>query len=166
MVFFPVCPCLWPWLLLNNILEATSKSFLNHAIDRWVEIHKISELVYSRTGPILNSRLLFFFGGISTLYSSSSDHLEFGLFNTYYPQIHCFLGGASGKESSFQCRRHKRCRFSSLEESMATHSSILAWRIPMDRGAWWAILHGVARFRQDWVTKQSRAHTNSVCSKS
>ena len=25
-----------------------------------------------------------------------------------------------------------------LEEDMATHSSILAWRIPMDRGAWWA----------------------------
>ena len=22
---------------------------------------------------------------------------------------------------------------------MATHSSILAWRIPMDRGDWWAI---------------------------
>ena len=30
-----------------------------------------------------------------------------------------------------------------LEEGMATHSSILAWRIPMDRGAWWAA-HGVA----------------------
>ena len=26
-----------------------------------------------------------------------------------------------------------------LEEGMATHSSILAWRIPMDREAWWAI---------------------------
>ena len=25
-----------------------------------------------------------------------------------------------------------------LEEGMATHSSILAWRIPMDRGTWWA----------------------------
>ena len=25
-----------------------------------------------------------------------------------------------------------------LEKGMATHSSILAWRIPMDRGAWWA----------------------------
>ena len=25
-----------------------------------------------------------------------------------------------------------------LEESMATYSSIVAWRIPMDRGAWWA----------------------------
>ena len=30
-----------------------------------------------------------------------------------------------------------------LEESMAAHSSILAWRIPMDRGAWWATVHGV-----------------------
>ena len=29
----------------------------------------------------------------------------------------------------------------SLEEGMATHSSILAWRIPMDRGAWWAAVH-------------------------
>ena len=30
----------------------------------------------------------------------------------------------------------------SLEEDMATHSSILAWKIPMDRGAWWATVHG------------------------
>ena len=26
---------------------------------------------------------------------------------------------------------------------MGTYSSILAWRIPMDRGAWWAAGHGV-----------------------
>ena len=32
-----------------------------------------------------------------------------------------------------------------LEEGMATHSSILAWRIPMDRGAWLARVHGVAK---------------------
>ena len=30
---------------------------------------------------------------------------------------------------------------------MATHSSILAWKNPMDRGAWWAPVHGVARSR-------------------
>ena len=30
---------------------------------------------------------------------------------------------------------------------MATHSSILAWRIPMDRGAWRATVHGVATSR-------------------
>ena len=32
-----------------------------------------------------------------------------------------------------------------LEDAMATHSSILAWRIPMDRGAWWAAVHRVAQ---------------------
>ena len=31
-----------------------------------------------------------------------------------------------------------------LEEGMAVHSSILAWRIPMDRGASWATVHGVS----------------------
>ena len=30
-----------------------------------------------------------------------------------------------------------------LEEGMATHSSILTWRIPLDRRAWWATVHGV-----------------------
>ena len=32
-----------------------------------------------------------------------------------------------------------------LEEGMATHSSIFAWRIPMNRGAWWATVHEVAK---------------------
>ena len=31
-----------------------------------------------------------------------------------------------------------------LEEGVATHSSILAWRVPTDRRAWWAAVHGVA----------------------
>ena len=34
-----------------------------------------------------------------------------------------------------------------LEEGMATHSSILAWKIHMDRGAWWTTVHGVAKSR-------------------
>ena len=34
-----------------------------------------------------------------------------------------------------------------LDEDMATHFIILAWRIPMDRGAWWAIVHGVTKSR-------------------
>jgi len=32
-----------------------------------------------------------------------------------------------------------------LEEGMAAHSSILAWRIPMDRRAWRATVHKVAK---------------------
>ena len=34
-----------------------------------------------------------------------------------------------------------------LEEGLAIHSNIFAWRIPMDRGAWWATVHGVAKSR-------------------
>ena len=30
-------------------------------------------------------------------------------------------------------------------EGMATHSSILTWRIPMDRGTWQAAVHGLAK---------------------
>ena len=36
----------------------------------------------------------------------------------------------------------------SLEEGMATHSNILAWRIPKDRGAWRAAVH---RVRKSWT---------------
>ena len=32
-----------------------------------------------------------------------------------------------------------------LEKEMATHSSTHAWENPMDRGAWWATVHGVAK---------------------
>ena len=32
-----------------------------------------------------------------------------------------------------------------LKEGMATHFSILVWRIPIDRGAWQAAVHGVAK---------------------
>ena len=30
-------------------------------------------------------------------------------------------------------------------DPLEDHSSFLAWRIPMDRGAWWATVHGVAK---------------------
>ena len=32
-----------------------------------------------------------------------------------------------------------------LEKGMETHSSILAWKIPMDRGAWQATVHGIMK---------------------
>ena len=38
-----------------------------------------------------------------------------------------------------------------LEEDMATHSSIVAWRFPMDRGAWWLIVHRVAKSHKEFV---------------
>ena len=44
-----------------------------------------------------------------------------------------------------------------LEKGMATHSSVLAWRIPMNRGAQWATIHGVMKSRK-WP-KQLSTHT-------
>ena len=57
-----------------------------------------------------------------------------------------------GKEPTCQCRRHETWVQSlgwkdPLEEGMATHCSFLAWRIPMDREVWWAIVHGVTQNR-------------------
>ena len=37
---------------------------------------------------------------------------------------------------------------------MDTHSSILAWRIPMDRGAWRTTVHGVLKSRTQLSTAQ------------
>ena len=57
------------------------------------------------------------------------------------------LAFSDSKESS--CNVGDLCLMPGLgrspEEGMATHSSILAWRIPMDRGAWGAIVHGVVK---------------------
>ena len=39
---------------------------------------------------------------------------------------------------------------------MVTHSSILASRIPMDRGSWWAAVHGVSKSLTRQVTEHAR----------
>ena len=65
----------------------------------------------------------------------------------YYYSILGFPSGSDGKEST--------CNVGDLgsipgwedplEKEMAIHSSNLAWRIPMDRGAWQAIVHGITK---------------------
>ena len=61
--------------------------------------------------------------------------------------ILCFPGGSDSEESA--CNEGDWVRSlgweGPLEEGMATHSSILAWRIPMDRGAWQATVDGVKK---------------------
>ena len=58
-----------------------------------------------------------------------------------------FPGGSDGKESA--CNAGDLSLTPGLGRSpgggMATHSNILAWKIPMDRGAWWATVHGVTK---------------------
>jgi len=63
-----------------------------------------------------------------------------------------FAGGSDGKESA--CNAGYLGLISGLERSpgerhfwngKVTHSSILAWTISMNRRAWRAIVHGVAK---------------------
>ena len=58
-----------------------------------------------------------------------------------------FPGDSDGKESA--CNVGDLVSIPGLERSpgggRATHSSILFLRIPMDRAAWWAAVHGVAK---------------------
>ena len=49
-----------------------------------------------------------------------------------------------------------------LEEVMATHSSILAWRITMDRGAWRATVPGWGRKESDTTERLSTAQQSQV----
>ena len=46
-----------------------------------------------------------------------------------------------------------------LEEGMATHSSVLAMENPMDRGAWQATVHRVAKSRR----KRKQLSTCNTC---
>ena len=55
-----------------------------------------------------------------------------------------FPGGTSGKESTCQCRRHKRCGFDPWFKKIPGGGNgnpfqYLCLENPMDRGAWWAI---------------------------
>ena len=52
--------------------------------------------------------------------------------------------------------------FHALEEEMATHSSVLAWRIPGTGGSWWAAVYGVAQSRTR--PKRLSSSSSSVCS--
>ena len=60
-----------------------------------------------------------------------------------------FPGGSDGKESV--CMQETQVQSlgweDPLEKGMVTYSPILAWRIPMDRGAWQATVPGVAKTR-------------------
>ena len=59
-----------------------------------------------------------------------------------------FMGFPGGADICLQCGRpgfNPWVGRIPLEEGMATHSSILAWRLLMDRGAWRARVHGMTK---------------------
>ena len=45
---------------------------------------------------------------------------------------------------------------------MAGHSSLLAWRFPTDRGAWWATVHGFAKSQTQLSGLAKQAHFSEI----
>ena len=72
----------------------------------------------------------------------------------------------SGKESAFQCRRSRRCRFDSWVEEIPWRR---AWQltpvflpgVSMDRGAWRATIHGVTK-NQTQLNVHTHTHTQYI----
>ena len=86
---------------------------------------------------------------LQTVISLEKDAHKSSYSCTLKPQWGGFPGGSDGKESACNVGDPGLIQVWSLgwednlEKEMATHSSILAWRIPMDRGAWWPRVCGV-----------------------
>ena len=82
----------------------------------------------------MTERLHFHFS-LSCLGEGNGNPLQCSTFLYWSVVDSGFPGGTSGEEPACQCRRYKRCGFDPwvggpFGEAMATHSSILAWRIP------------------------------------
>ena len=60
-----------------------------------------------------------------------------------------YPGGTSGKAPACQCRRYGRNKFNPLEDGMATHSRILAWKIPWTEESGGLQVHGVTKESSD-----------------
>ena len=73
-----------------------------------------------------------------------------------YPILQ-LLRGFPGSSEVKNLPAKQETQVRSLEEKMATHSSILAWRIPMNREAWQATVHRAARVGHDLASKQQSA---------
>ena len=75
-----------------------------------------------------------------------------------------FPGGASGKEPACQCRRHKRRWFDPWVGKILYRQPtpvLLPGEYSMDRGAWWAVVHGVMK---SWtLTERLHFHFSLSC---
>ena len=71
------------------------------------------------------------------------------LFISPHPLNKGFPGGASGKESACQCRRHKRQVIPGWGRSPGVGKGnpfqYSCQKNPLDRGAWWTTVHGIAK---------------------
>ena len=67
-----------------------------------------------------------------------------------YVKVSGFPDGASGKEPTCQCRRHKKLGFNPWVGKIPGEGNCNPLQYtclgkPMNRGAWWATIHGLTK---------------------
>ena len=72
----------------------------------------------------------------------------------------CFPGSSVVKNLPAMQETQVQGQEDPLEEGMTTHSSILAWRIPVDRSAWQATISGVTK-SQTQLKQLNTQHTQA-----
>ena len=76
-----------------------------------------------------------------------------------------FSSGASDKEPTGQCRKHKRCGFHSGLERFPGGGpgkplQYSCLEKPMDKGAWWAMVHKITKSLRHYWSDLACTHTN------
>ena len=110
---------------------------------KWPSTQHIYILVY--TGPYFREG-----NGTRLQYSCLENPMDGG---AWWAGVH-EVAKSRTRLSDFTFTFH----FHALEKEMATHSSVLAWRIPGTGGAWWASIYGVAQSRT-WLKLLSSSRT-------
>ena len=172
-MMLPVTPI--PELWLAYILVCGTRAQLGASESLLLTSHRRNEIYYELLFPwaahSTHQNLLWFF-----FYNASCKY--YSLYNNFWSNIFTIWmlpRCTSGKELTCQCRRCNVIRVWSqgredpLKEDMATHSSILSWRIPWteEPGGVWSI--GSQRAGHDWsdfthTHTHTHTHTNLVSS--
>ena len=101
----------------------------------------------------------------NTVYSDTQCSSHWLKLAHTYREIRCISGGSEVKNTPAMQEQQETPAWSlgqedPLEEAMATHSSILAWRISTDRGAWRVTAHGVTK---SWTQLKQLSRHARIC---
>ena len=141
----------------SNILNILSHSLLAWKISFEQSAHYVNSLKYNVFLSLTALKSLFchwlleLFGSLYWYLVSFGPHESKCPFLSLFFSKYCFLWASLVAQMVKNLPAMQETWVWSLgwgdplEEAMATHSSILAWRIPIDRGAWQTTFHGVAK---------------------
>ena len=135
---------------LSNIFQSRLEKFGDVGLGTYTlgikGCHKI------RSGSLAKRKLCFGPAGVINCTPLSALSFWVNLLPEVFGYNSDTIFGSDIKESACSAEDLGSIPRLGRSQGMATHSSVLAWRNPMDRGAWWATVHGVAETCLKWLS--------------